>query len=59
MVYKDDAVIPIEVNSLTWWRLNFDEDLNREWLNNSVDFIEEIRRMTHVREGVTKQRMAR
>lgn len=54
MVYGSDAMIHVEVNSPTWRRLNFDEDLNKEGLNNSPDFIEEIRRMAHVRECAAK-----
>lgn len=37
MVYEDDAMIPIEVNYPTWQHLDFDENLNREGLDNSID----------------------
>lgn len=50
MIYGANAMIPVEVNSLAWRRLNIDEDLNKEGLNNSADFIEKIRRMAHIRE---------
>lgn len=56
MVYMDDVMILVEINSLTWRRLSFDNNLNKEGLNNSTDLIEEIKRMSHVREVATKQR---
>lgn len=52
-------MILVEVNSVTWRQINFDNNLNEEGLDNSVDLIEEIRRMAHVRECAAKQRMAR
>lgn len=52
-------MIPVEVTSPTWRRLNFGNNHNMEGLENSTNFIEEIRRMAHVRECATKQRMAR
>lgn len=59
MVYRVDVMIPMKINSPTWRRLKFNEDLNNEGLDNLDDFIEEIRGMTHVRECTAKQRMAR
>lgn len=45
MVYRVDAMIPIEFTSTTWRHLNFDNNHNMEGLENSVDFIEEVIRM--------------
>lgn len=59
MLYVTDAMIPLEVNSPTWRRINFDDNLNKEGLDNSADLIEEIIRMTHVRKCAAKHRMAR
>ena len=57
MVYMDDVMILVEINSLTRRWLNFDNNLNKEGLNNSTDLIEEIRRMAHVWEVAAEQRM--
>lgn len=54
MVYGDDTMIPVEVVSPTWRRLDFNNDLNREGMDNSTYFIEDIRRMPHVRECAAK-----
>lgn len=59
MVYRADAMIPMEVNSPIYHRINFDNNLNKEGLDSSIDLIEEIRRMAHVRECVAKQKMTR
>lgn len=54
MVYGTNAMIPVEANSPTWRHLNFDNDLNREGLNNSAHLIEEIKIMAYVRECAAK-----
>lgn len=59
MVYEADVMIQLEVNSPTYHRINFDNSLNEDGLDNSVDLIEEIKRMDHVRECAMKQIMAR
>lgn len=57
MVYDDDAMIHIEVNSPTYYRVNFDNRFNKEGLNKLTDLIEEMRRMPHIMEYAVKQRM--
>lgn len=54
MVYMVDAMILVEFNTPTQGRTNFDNNLKKEGLYNSVDLIEEIKRMTHVRGFVVK-----
>lgn len=56
MMYEDDAMILVEVNTPTWRRMNFNNNLNKEGLSNLVDLVDEIRTMSQVREFATKQR---
>lgn len=39
MLYEADAMILVEVNSKTWHWLNFDDELNKEGLDNLTDLI--------------------
>lgn len=39
MVYGADTMIPVDVTSPTWHRLNFESNHNMEGLENSTDFI--------------------
>ena len=54
MVYEANVMIPVEVNSPTRCRINFDNSIDKEGLYNSADLIEEISRMAHVRECEVK-----
>lgn len=39
MVYEADAIMLVEVNFITWRRVNLDNSFNEEGLNNSADLI--------------------
>ena len=59
MVYGEDAMIPVEINTPTWRRENFDKESNKNDLISSADMVEEIREMAQVREFVVKSRVAK
>ena len=54
MVYGADTKIPVEVNTLTWKRMRFEENPNKEHLDNEFDFPDEIRDTMYIREVAAK-----
>ena len=42
MVYGEDAMIPVEINTPTWRRENFDRETNKAGLNSFVDMVDEV-----------------
>lgn len=50
-------MIPIEINTLTWGCLAFDESTNSKGLDISADLLDEIREMAHIKEFTAKQRI--
>lgn len=59
MVYNADTMIPVEMNTPTWRRLAFNEIINSESLDILEDLLDEVRKIAHVREFASKQRIAR
>lgn len=59
MVYGADVMIPVEINTPTWRCLDFNERINSEGLDVSVDLLDEIRETTHIKEFAAKQKIAR
>lgn len=59
MVNGANAMILVEINTLTWRRLAFDESVNSKGLDNSTDLLDEIMEITHIIEFTAKQRITR
>ena len=59
MVFGVDAMIPVEVVLPSWRRENFEEESNKQALQEEADLLDEIRDTTHIREMAAKQRMTR
>lgn len=59
MVYGANAMIPVEINTLTGRRIAFDENANSNVLDSYADLLDEIRETIHIRVFVAKQRISR
>ena len=59
MIYGADAMILVEVNTPSWRRISFEENVNNEHLESEADSLDEIRNTTHIQEIAAKQRIAR
>ena len=59
MIYGADAMVLIEINTLTWRRVSFYESANSNGLDNSAYLLDEVGETTHIRECATKQTIAR
>ena len=58
MVYSAYAMIPIKINTPTYMHLSFNESINSEGLDASMNLLDEVREMAHVKEFTSKQRIA-
>ncbi|XP_039687900.1 uncharacterized protein [Medicago truncatula] len=58
MVYRADAMLPVEIDTPTWRRENFSEEANKVGVQCTMDMIDEVRESAHIREFAAKQRAA-
>lgn len=56
MVYGANATMLIEIDTPSWLRSQFNQEVNDAWLNYATDLIEEVRDVAHIREGSTKKK---
>lgn len=49
-------MIPVEVSTPIWRWVNFNDNLKKEGLDNSVNLIEEIKIMSHIRESLQQNK---
>ena len=59
MVYGTDVMLPVKIDTPTWRRDNFMEEANEIGVKCTMDMIDEIREVAHIREFAAKQRAAR
>ena len=58
MVYNADTMIQVEMNTPAWRLLAFNKIINSESLDILEDLLDEVRKIAHVREFASKQRIA-
>ncbi|XP_071732438.1 uncharacterized protein [Rutidosis leptorrhynchoides] len=58
LVYGSESVIPAEINVPMRSVASFDESSNSEELRENLNFVEERREMTTVKEAINKQKIA-
>ncbi|XP_050908868.1 uncharacterized protein LOC127122603 [Lathyrus oleraceus] len=59
MVYGDEAMVSVETNVSAWMRIAFDENANSDSLENYAYLLDEAKETAHIKDFLTKQRVAR
>lgn len=48
IVYEEDVMLPLEIDTPSWRYSKFDQELNKAGLECVVDLFDELREVTHI-----------